>query len=201
VNFLKKKRNDREENSPVREFSFLFLVILQRLLLLTLTLHFVRVRCENLGATSWHAPRSGGRRAPKGLIPFGFPQDLFLGRSFGGYQKTSLHLQSSRNKIQRFHISACAEMREFYSPSQHGRRASANIKLLPPAASRGDSFLIHSLSRYTHDRNVKPGLLPCSEREFLSLAFASAETIYLRATIRKALAFRGALRGSKGLAP
>ena len=25
-------------------------------------------------ATSWHAPRSGGRRAPRGLIPFGFPQ-------------------------------------------------------------------------------------------------------------------------------
>ena len=26
-------------------------------------------------------------KEPKGLIPFGIPQDLFLGWSFGGYQK------------------------------------------------------------------------------------------------------------------
>ena len=25
-------------------------------------------------ATSWHAPRSGGRKAPRGLIPLGFPR-------------------------------------------------------------------------------------------------------------------------------
>ena len=27
-----------------------------------------------LDATSWHAPRSGGRKAPRGLIPLGFPR-------------------------------------------------------------------------------------------------------------------------------
>jgi hypothetical protein len=32
-----------------------------------------RARCA-VYTTSWRAPRSGGRRAPRGLIPLGFPQ-------------------------------------------------------------------------------------------------------------------------------
>ena len=52
-------------------------------------------------ATSWHAPRSGGRRAPKGLIPFGNPQCVFVGAalSLRATRRKSLHLQRLRARL------------------------------------------------------------------------------------------------------
>ena len=52
-------------------------------------------------------------REPKGLEPFGNPQNLFLSLSFGGYQKALSHLQSLRRQIQRF-ASYCKQARIFY---------------------------------------------------------------------------------------
>ena len=58
--------------------------------------------CAVFDATSWRAPRSGGRRAPKGLIPFGNPQcekvaPLSLCSSF----RKMIHLQTLRARVQK----------------------------------------------------------------------------------------------------
>ena len=58
------------------------------------------LRCAVFDATSWYAPRSGGRKAPRGLIPLGTPQDLPLSLSFGSYQKACWRLRVLRRRSQ-----------------------------------------------------------------------------------------------------
>ena len=56
------------------------------------------------GATSWHAPRSGGRRAPKGLMPFGFPQrEKVAALSLCSSFREALHLQLLRARLKESH--------------------------------------------------------------------------------------------------
>jgi len=63
-------------------------------------------------ATSWRAPRSGGRRAPKGLEPFGNPQCVFVGATLPlrATRRKSLHLQILRARLKesRAHLKAKA---------------------------------------------------------------------------------------------
>ena len=53
-----------------------------------------------LDATSWPAPRSGGRSAPKGLIPFGNPQcEKVAALSLCSFFRKSKQFQRSRLQV------------------------------------------------------------------------------------------------------
>ena len=53
-----------------------------------------------LDATSWRAPRSGGRRAPKGLMPFGNPQrEKVAPLSLCSFFREGVHIQILRCRL------------------------------------------------------------------------------------------------------
>ena len=58
-----------------------------------------RARCAYLCLFFALSQRIGEEKTPKGLMPFGFPQDFLLLLSFGGYQKALWHLQFLRQRI------------------------------------------------------------------------------------------------------
>jgi hypothetical protein len=57
----------------------------------------VRRAVKVLDATSWHAPRSGARSAPKGLMPFGIPERANVAAlSLRSYLREGEHIQTLR---------------------------------------------------------------------------------------------------------
>ncbi|MBE6620385.1 MAG: hypothetical protein E7625_03365 [Ruminococcaceae bacterium] len=117
----------------------------------------IAARCA-FNATSWHAPRSGGRRAPKGLEPFGTPQCVFVGAalSLRATRRKITHLQCLRLQVKKLaNMEVARKMQQqkllllFNAPfdsSNFPQNGKQKLLLPPPAAravlSRGTALKV-----------------------------------------------------------
>ena len=118
-----------------------------------------------LDATSWRAPRSGGRRAPKGLMPFGFPHRATEKQVF----------PDCGANVSRFRLCVGA----WKSKHQHGRRTQAVKQMFLPSATLP---CLHKFQAKTGKQKFLPYLFAFG----LPKANAKAESLTLRANMSRA---------------